>query len=85
MINLKRFLAVTVLSSYVTTVLAGIIHEVLGHGLFILLFGGKITNVHISFLWPFELPTSQRAAVTCLGKRHGYMEEESSPNSSSLG
>jgi hypothetical protein len=31
------------------------VHEVLGHGFFVLLFGGKITRVHISLLWPYTL------------------------------
>jgi hypothetical protein len=31
------------------------VHEVLGHGLFVLLFGGRITRVHISLLWPYTL------------------------------
>jgi hypothetical protein len=31
------------------------VHEVMGHGFFILLFGGQITRVHISWLWPYEL------------------------------
>ena len=36
-------------------VVAEIVHEVFGHGLFVLLFGGEITEVHISPLWPYEL------------------------------
>jgi hypothetical protein len=36
-------------------VVSEFIHEVLGHGLFVLLFGGKITSVHISLLWPYSL------------------------------
>ncbi|MFW9993641.1 MAG: hypothetical protein ACFFD4_16465 [Candidatus Odinarchaeota archaeon] len=32
-----------------------VIHEILGHGLFILLFGGEILGVHVSLWWPYEL------------------------------
>jgi len=31
------------------------VHEVMGHGLFVLLFGGRITKVYLSILWPYEL------------------------------
>lgn len=36
-------------------VIGEVVHEVFGHGLFVLLFGGEITEVHISPLWPHEL------------------------------
>jgi hypothetical protein len=36
-------------------IIAEIIHEIFGHGLFVLLFGGEITGVYISILWPYEL------------------------------
>jgi hypothetical protein len=35
-------------------IVAEIVHEVLGHGLFVLLFGGKITSLYISVLWPYD-------------------------------
>ena len=31
-----------------------VVHELLGHGIFVLVFGGEITKVHISLLWPYE-------------------------------
>jgi hypothetical protein len=31
------------------------IHELIGHGIFVLLFGGEVVTVHISLLWPYEL------------------------------
>lgn len=31
------------------------VHEVLGHGMFALLFGGRIVEVNISLLWPYRL------------------------------
>jgi len=35
-------------------ILAEFVHEVLGHSLFVVLFGGEITNLYISVLWPYE-------------------------------
>jgi len=34
---------------------AEFIHEVMGHGLFVLLFGGRIIKIYLSILWPYEL------------------------------
>jgi len=34
---------------------AEFVHEVCGHGFFVLLFGGEITSVYVSVLWPYEL------------------------------
>ncbi|MDO8125234.1 MAG: hypothetical protein Q6364_12755 [Candidatus Hermodarchaeota archaeon] len=51
----SKFLAIYVVIAFVTKVIGEIVHEVAGHGLFILLFGGQITSVHISLLWPYEL------------------------------
>jgi len=31
------------------------IHEVMGHGFFVLLFGGRIIKIYLSILWPYEL------------------------------
>ncbi len=31
------------------------VHEVMGHGFFVILFGGKIVRIYISLLWPYEL------------------------------
>jgi len=33
---------------------AEVVHEVFGHGLFVLLFGGEITGLYISVLWPYD-------------------------------
>lgn len=41
--------------AFVSKVIGEFIHEVMGHGLFVLLFGGEIVNVHVSPLWPYEL------------------------------
>jgi len=31
------------------------VHEALGHGLPVVLFGGEVKEIHISLLWPYEL------------------------------
>lgn len=53
--NLKsRFLAVFFFLAFVMKVVGESVHEVMGHGFFVLLFGGDIVRVHISLLWPYE-------------------------------
>jgi len=42
-------------SGFVMKILSEVVHEVFGHGLFVLLFGGEITGLRISVLWPYEL------------------------------
>lgn len=37
-----------------TKIISEFIHEVMGHGLFVVLFGGSITGVHIIPYWPYE-------------------------------
>ena len=51
----SKFLAISLIIAFVTKVVGEVVHEVAGHGLFIVLFGGQITSVHISLLWPYEL------------------------------
>jgi len=51
----STFLAIYLVIAFVTKVVGEIVHEVAGHGFFIALFGGQITSVHISLLWPYEL------------------------------
>jgi hypothetical protein len=51
----KIFLAVFLFLGFFMKIVAEIVHEVLGHGLFVLLFGGKITSLYISALWPYDL------------------------------
>lgn len=50
-----KFLAVFSISGFFMKIVSEFIHEVLGHGLFVLLFGGKITKVNISLSWPYKL------------------------------
>ncbi len=42
------------LTAFLTKIAAEFVHELVGHGLFVLLFGGEIVRVHISLLWPYE-------------------------------
>ena len=53
--NRVRFLGVFIFLTFVMKVVGELVHEVMGHGFFILLFGGEITRVRISLLWPYEL------------------------------
>jgi hypothetical protein len=50
-----KFLMVFLSLGFVTKILGEVVHEVVGHGLFVLAFGGKITSMKISLLWPYEL------------------------------
>lgn len=52
--NKKSFFTVFLIFGFLMKIAAEIVHEVLGHGLFVLLFGGKIINVYISILWPYD-------------------------------
>ena len=55
MLDKRVFLAAFIVLGFVMKIVAEFVHEVCGHGLFVLLFGGEITSVHISVLWPYEL------------------------------
>jgi len=50
-----KFLMVFLSLGFVTKILGEVVHEVMGHGLFVLAFGGRITSVSVSLLWPYEL------------------------------
>ena len=50
-----KYLVIFLCFGFIAKVVSEFVHEVLGHGLFVLLFGGRITRVHISFLWPYTL------------------------------
>jgi len=49
-----KFLTVFLSLGFITKILGEVIHEVMGHGLFVLAFGGRITDIKISLLWPYE-------------------------------
>lgn len=42
---------------FISKIITEIIHEVLGHGFFVLLFNGRVTSVEISLFWPLEFST----------------------------
>jgi len=50
----KLFLVCFAVVGFATKIVAEFVHEVCGHGLFVLLFGGSIINVYISIWWPYE-------------------------------
>jgi hypothetical protein len=51
----RVFFALFIVLGFVMKIVVEFVHEVCGHGLFVLLFGGEIARVHISVLWPYEL------------------------------
>ena len=50
-----KFLATFFFLAFVMKAIGEFVHEIMGHGFFVLLFGGKIVRVYISLLWPYEL------------------------------
>ncbi len=53
-ITFSKFLAFFLAVGFVMKIVSEVVHEVFGHGFFALLFGGRITGVYISLLWPYE-------------------------------
>ncbi|HIE18928.1 TPA: hypothetical protein EYP75_04300 [Candidatus Bathyarchaeota archaeon] len=50
-----KFSAEFLLIAFIMKIAGEFVHEVIGHGLFVLLFGGRIIRVYLSILWPYEL------------------------------
>ena len=50
-----RFFAEFLTTALVMKITGEFVHEVMGHGLFVLLFRGRIIQVYLSILWPYEL------------------------------
>ena len=50
-----KFFAEFLLMAFLMKIAGEFVHEVMGHGLFVLFFGGRITRVYLSILWPYEL------------------------------
>jgi len=50
-----KFLMVFLSLGFIAKILGEVVHELMGHGLFLLAFGGRITNMSISLLWPYEM------------------------------
>ena len=51
----RTFLSAFIIAGLAAKIVAEVIHEVLGHGTFVLLFGGSVRTVYISVFWPYEL------------------------------
>jgi hypothetical protein len=49
------FLIYILVLAFIMKIASEFIHEALGHGLFAILFGGRITSLNISILWPYRL------------------------------
>ena len=49
-----KFLAFFLTVGFVMKIVGEVVHEIFGHGLLAVLFGGSITEVYISLLWPYE-------------------------------
>ena len=50
-----KFLMAFLSMGFVAKILGEAVHEVMGHGLFVVVFGGRITDINISLLWPYKL------------------------------
>ena len=50
----KIFLSLLVVLGFLTKIVSEFLHET-GHGIFVLLFGGKILEMYISPFWPLQL------------------------------
>jgi hypothetical protein len=59
-----RFLTVFLSLGFATKILGEVVHEAMGHGLFVVAFGGRVTSMKISLLWPYELSGIGFAAPT---------------------
>jgi len=53
--DVRTFLAYFLILAFVMKAVGEFVHEALGHGLFVVLFGGRIVRVNISLLWPYKL------------------------------
>ena len=50
-----KFLMVFLPLGFLAKILGEVVHEIMGHGLFVVAFGGRVTSISISLLWPYEL------------------------------
>lgn len=50
----RLFLASFAVIGFIMKIAAELVHEVLGHSLLVLLFGGEIEGLYISVLWPYD-------------------------------
>ncbi len=52
--KLRKFLLVLAVTCFIGEILGEIVHEVLGHGLLVIVLGGSIRSIYVSVLWPYE-------------------------------
>jgi len=50
---LKTFIIVFFVSGFLTKLLSEFLHEI-GHGIFVIIFGGRILEIYVSPFWPFQ-------------------------------
>ncbi len=50
-----RFTLEFLLLGFLAKIAGEAIHEIIGHGLPVVFFGGTITRIHIAIMWPYEL------------------------------
>ena len=53
--NFRIFLIYFLVLAFFMKIAGEFVHEALGHGLFAILFSGRITSLNISLLWPYRL------------------------------
>lgn len=52
--RLWTFTSAFLIAGFVMKVLGEVVHELLGHGFLVFLFGGQVTDFYISLFWPYE-------------------------------
>lgn len=50
----RAFILAFLIAGFVMKIVGEAVHELLGHGSFVLLFGGRVTHFYVSLLWPYE-------------------------------
>jgi len=53
--RIVSFIILFILLGFIMKIPSEAIHELVGHGIFVVVFGGVILGIHISLLWPYEL------------------------------
>ncbi|MFX0097432.1 MAG: hypothetical protein ACFE7E_06705 [Candidatus Hodarchaeota archaeon] len=53
--RIASFIILLVVLGFIMKIPSEVIHELVGHGAFVVVFGGVILEIRISLLWPYEL------------------------------
>jgi len=53
--GVRLFVLAFFIAGFLMKIVGEVVHELLGHGSFVLLFGGQVTDFYISLIWPYEL------------------------------